>query len=177
MRIPHRLALLRRLLVDVRRANHRICVNSRGLLGVGDAIEATLGVICSPGAGATRASEHRPADLRLDWPWMVSSNRRQKISSELGSRAAREHEAELVDVIVELRPAGHDTPSAAAARASFEHDAEPVVSTIAQLGGEVTGRAWLNRTLRARVPPGRLAELSDHTQISTLDIPRAIRPD
>jgi hypothetical protein len=84
---------------------------------------------------------------------------------------------ELVDVVVELR----DDPSAEqtmpALRASFESAAAPVAETIEQLGGSVAETAWINRTMRARVPARRLPELERHESVTGLDVPHRITPE
>jgi hypothetical protein len=99
-----------------------------------------------------------------------------KISPALGSKMDSEGQ-ELVDVVVELEPHSGDTPTAPVLKDSFERAAEPVTSTIAGLGGEVTGKAWLNRTLQAKVPAKRLHELTGLPEIAALDVPHRITPD
>jgi hypothetical protein len=83
----------------------------------------------------------------------------------------------LVDVVVELGEDPQAAKTAPALRESFESAAAPVSDTIAALGGSVTDKAWINRTLRAQVPAARLPELSQHEYVNALDAPRAIEPD
>jgi hypothetical protein len=108
---------------------------------------------------------------------MAHADRSDAVTPELRSSVEAGDAAQLVDVVVELEPAQADTTTVDDARAAFERDAGRVASTITELGGEVTGRVWLNRTLRARVPSKRLDELSGHAEISGLDVPRALRPE
>jgi hypothetical protein len=106
---------------------------------------------------------------------MAQGDPHDKVTPELGEAADKA--AGLLDVIVELEPPEERTHSMDTARAAFERDAEPVIATISKMGGEVTDGVWLNRTLRAKVPPRGLAELSDHASISALDVPHAIKPE
>jgi hypothetical protein len=93
-----------------------------------------------------------------------------KLASEAGGDG-------LVDVVVELSDDPQAEKTVPALRESFETAAEPVTETIAALGGAVTDKAWINRTLRAQVPAARLPELSDHAYVSALDTPRRLETD
>ena len=99
------------------------------------------------------------------------------ITSALAKLASEAGADRLVDVVVELS----DDPAAAktvpARRESFETAAVPVTAAIAQLGGSVTDQAWINRTLRAKVPAARLPELDEHEAVTALDAPRALELD
>jgi hypothetical protein len=83
----------------------------------------------------------------------------------------------LLDVVVELHEDTAATQSMESLRESFEHAKQPVVDTIAKAGGEVTGDAWLNRTLRAQVPGRALKELSDLDAVRALDVPHTLTAD
>lgn len=107
---------------------------------------------------------------------MPSSDPDQKISPELGSRVASDGNS-VLDVVVELGPDTQDAPTAPKLRQSFELAAEPVTSTITNLGGEIVGKAWLNRTLRAKIPAQRLAELTGLDEVALLDVPHGLTPD
>jgi hypothetical protein len=107
---------------------------------------------------------------------MASGDPQHKITPALGSRL-RSDGRELLDIIVELEPDTDDVSTAPKLQESFERAAEPVTSTISDLGGEVIGKAWLNRTLRAKVPAGRLRELTGLDEIAALDVPHRITPD
>jgi hypothetical protein len=99
------------------------------------------------------------------------------ITSALAKLASEAGADRLVDVVVELSDdpdAEHTVP---ARRESFETAAEPVTQAIAELGGSVTDKAWINRTLRAQVPAARLPELNEHESVTALDAPRAIELD
>jgi hypothetical protein len=103
-----------------------------------------------------------------------------KITDVLKTKATEASDDDLLDVIVEL---GGKTPTPSAsegmqgiaeAKQAFHRDASPVESTISEHGGEVTGHAWINRTLRARVPARALSELSKLSSVAAVDAPRKI---
>jgi hypothetical protein len=106
-----------------------------------------------------------------------------KITDDLKTKATDASDDDLLDVVVEL-DGESSTPSTAgamqgiaAAKEAFHRDASPVESTISAHGGEVTGHAWINRTLRARVPARALDELSKLNAVAAVDAPRTIEPD
>lgn len=108
-----------------------------------------------------------------------------KLSPTLVSKVETAHADDLVDVVLELQPA--DPAIAAGARSrsekiaahqeAFSRRSEPVESAIRQVGGEVIGSAWVNRTVRARVPARGLSHLSDLEPVAVLDVPHKLEPD
>lgn len=101
---------------------------------------------------------------------------RAKITPELESRAESEADDALLDVIVELAgPAQRATVDET--KAAFRENAEPVAQAITGLGGEVQGEAWINSTLKARIPARGLRDLSNIEAVAALDVPHRITPD
>jgi hypothetical protein len=96
------------------------------------------------------------------------------ITPALEDRAQQESDDGLLDVVVELVPDSAAAPTVPAKRESFESAAAPVEVEISRLGGAVTGKAWINRTLRAQVPASRLSELSASEYVTALDVPHQI---
>lgn len=105
------------------------------------------------------------------------SDLQTKITPELESRARSEDGEALLDVIVELEPPAPERVSAAELKVAFRQAADPVAEAIAGLGGEVEGEAWINSTLRARVPVASLGDLSDLEAVAALDVPHQLTPD
>jgi hypothetical protein len=99
------------------------------------------------------------------------------INPELERRAQGEDADKLLDVIVELRQDPDQEQSATHLRESFSRAKEPVSDAISRLGGAITGEAWINHTLRARVPAYSLESLSDLDSVRALDVPHEITPD
>lgn len=81
---------------------------------------------------------------------------------------------EMLDVIVELTPEPVKPSTPPEMREAFERDVEPVSAAISRYGGQVVGSAWLNRTLRAKLPAVKVPELSDLHEIAALDVPHRI---
>jgi hypothetical protein len=107
-----------------------------------------------------------------------------KITADLQTRATGADEGELLDVVVELdgeapMPSfGGGAPAAfEEAKKAFQQDASHVEAEISKKGGEVLGNAWINRTIRARVPAHALPEISKLDRVSAVDAPRKIVPD
>jgi hypothetical protein len=108
-----------------------------------------------------------------------------KVTPDLASRIEEADEDGLLDVIVELdAPDPQAPPEQSDRRAAMEAvklgflaAAEPVEKTIISAGGEVTGAAWINRTLRARIPARSIARLSEESTVTAVDVPRAVEPE
>jgi hypothetical protein len=99
-----------------------------------------------------------------------------KITRDLAAEIDAADSANLVDVVVELvgDSEGNDM---AAAKAAFERAAGPVSQVISGVGGEILGGAWLNQTLRARVPAEAVGQVADADGVSLVDVPHAIEAD
>lgn len=65
----------------------------------------------------------------------------------------------------------------AAHRAEFEKQASPIEQTIHDIGGEVLDRAWINNTMKARVPARAVKELSDLDGVETVDVEHRLQRD
>jgi hypothetical protein len=103
-----------------------------------------------------------------------------KISASLADRLASAADGD-VELIVELQPIPPSQIDAASRedyiatlRDAFEREAAPVQAAIQAAGGEVLGGAWLNQTLRARMPAEKVQSLADLDEVALLDLPRAL---
>jgi hypothetical protein len=103
----------------------------------------------------------------------MSGDTHQKITDALESQLQQEQD-KLLDVIVELASDPAEPSTAPEMRAAFEKDVEPVSAAISRYGGEVVDSAWLNRTLRAKVPAVKVSELTDLREVAALDVPHRI---
>lgn len=88
-----------------------------------------------------------------------------------------------LEVILELEPQSRSegaseaksrTEKIAAQKEAFLRSLSPVEETIQRLGGEITGQAWINRSVRVRVPAKSVRELSELRGIATLDVPHPL---
>lgn len=109
-----------------------------------------------------------------------------KISEKLNEKLEKTGASDLLDVIIELHP--HAEPTAAnntrsrsekiaAMKEAYTRNVAPVEEAVRKIGGEVTGHAWINQTVRARVPADRVRELSEHDRIAVLDAPHPIEAE
>jgi hypothetical protein len=57
---------------------------------------------------------------------------------------------------------------------AFEHEADAVRRTIEELGGEVLESAWINSTLRTRLPKRALQQLEEDDRVASLDSTRPL---
>ncbi len=108
-----------------------------------------------------------------------------KITDDLASHMSANEDA-LVEVVVELHVAEEDADAPAptdrqakilAKKEGFRATAEPVVTAIRSCGGEVTGEAWINQTLRARVPARSVERLAEEEAVARVDVPHEIEPE
>ena len=105
-----------------------------------------------------------------------------KIRPPAASLIAQVQDNDLVDVVVELVP--EPTPSEGSRenriqslKNAFNRKASVVAETVHQLGGEVLEEAWINQTLRARVPAKGVQQLAELSGVHAVDTPRALQQD
>lgn len=87
----------------------------------------------------------------------------------------------LVEVILELLPPKQAAPKRgsrqeqiAANRQQFRDTAAPVEKRVEGLGGQVLDQAWLNHTLRVRVPAKSVDALTDEECVTAADTPNPL---
>lgn len=108
-----------------------------------------------------------------------------KLTEQLSEVLQSKDASDLIDVIVELYPSAEDEAAApqtrseriAQSKSAFNRKIIPLEETIKSIGGEITGQAWINETLRARVPADKVSLLSDHEEVAKLDIPHPLVRD
>jgi len=108
-----------------------------------------------------------------------------KVTEQLRKELERSEASEMLDVVIELRPENEPktrqpqnrAEKIATLKENFIRDLAPVEQAVRDAGGELTGQAWINRTVRARVPSECLKQLSEQEQVAKLDVPHAIEQD
>jgi hypothetical protein len=108
-----------------------------------------------------------------------------KLSEQLRAQLTQPDASGMLEVIIELpkpkepsiQQAQSRQEKIAAMKESFERDVAPIEDTVQRLGGEVTGHAWINRSVRARFPVEKIEQLSASDQISKIDVPHKLEPD
>ena len=96
-----------------------------------------------------------------------------------GAKAAAE---DPVDVVLELKqPAidaeGNRGERIARQKAVFKTLAGPVKAAVVEHGGTVEAEAWINCTIKARVPARALERLKEVDGIVTIDLPHQVTRD
>ena len=104
-----------------------------------------------------------------------------------GSRSGPRADAETgsdqpLEVVVELQPvpiptAGTRQERMAAMQRTFERDLAAVSRQIEAAGGDVLGGAWLNRTVRGRLPADQVGRLAEEEAVVRIDLPSTLEPD
>jgi hypothetical protein len=108
-----------------------------------------------------------------------------KVTEQLRKELERSEASDMVDVVIELRAESGPRAQQAQTRAekiatlkdNFIRDLAPVEQAVRNAGGELTGQAWINRTVRARVPTDCVKQLSEHDQVAKVDLPHALEHD
>jgi hypothetical protein len=111
-----------------------------------------------------------------------------KLRSNLAEQLKKADASDLLEIILELHPQAESPPTAApktrsrsekiaAKKEAFSRNVAPVEEAIRKVGGEITGLAWINQTVRARVPAQGVKELSEHEKVAALDIPHPVKLD
>jgi hypothetical protein len=99
------------------------------------------------------------------------------ITSDLAAQVSAADSANLLDVVVELDGGLEEASDILAAKQAFSRAAEPVAEAISDLGGEVVDDAWINHTLRARVPARGVPTVARLDCVAGVDIPHTIEPE
>jgi hypothetical protein len=99
-----------------------------------------------------------------------------KLSDALQFRLDRGTPEGVLDVIIELEHEGTAT-TASELRDAFASRAQSIEAAVAEAGGQVVETAWINSTVRARVPAAGLHDLSGVAGVTRLDIPHPLTAD
>jgi hypothetical protein len=108
-----------------------------------------------------------------------------KVSANLASRLEESDDDGVLEGVVELEASTGSVPvergdrqaTIAARKQAFREVAEPVEKAIRSGGGEVTGKAWINGTLRARLPARSIPRIAEQTSVTGVDVPSPLEPD
>jgi hypothetical protein len=111
-----------------------------------------------------------------------------KLTAELTQQLQRTEDSEMMDVVIEVEPENSAPESFAyqslsrqeritALQENFAKQSAPVEDAIEQAGGEVLDRAWINQTLKVRVPVESIPKISEHENIYTVDVLHSIEKD
>ena len=105
-----------------------------------------------------------------------------KLSPRLQQELDAIDDSSPVEVIVELQPldlpkTGSRQQRMAAAKQRFDHEVQSVVDKITEAGGQVLETAWLNQTVRSRIPAREVPRVAEDDTVSAIDLPGTITPE
>jgi hypothetical protein len=100
-----------------------------------------------------------------------------KVTGTLRQNLLSKADDDLVDVVIELTPPASPGPQnesraerTVALKQQFSRVAEPVEQRILSAGGKVLEHAWINQTLKARVPAGKVDQIVDADDVASIDV-------
>jgi len=99
------------------------------------------------------------------------------VTPKLAAEVDAADSSNLLDVVVELEGGGEEADDMAAAKEAFERAVGPVAEVIAGAGGQVLEGAWINQTLRARVPARAVSHLAGTDGVSVVDVPHRLEAE
>lgn len=108
-----------------------------------------------------------------------------KLTANLRRRLAATSAGQPVEVVVEVgtkaraaaAPEAGRAEKIAALKKSFAASVEPIERAIESSGGEVLDRAWLNQSLKARLPREAVELLGERDDVERVDMPELLRRD
>lgn len=107
-----------------------------------------------------------------------------KMTPDLKSQLRQTDTDGLLEVVLELHSQNQGGTAAlsrgeaiALRKEAFGQDVASVEETVNEVGGEVVGNAWINQTVRARVPAHGLERLSELDEVAVLDVPHTLQAE
>jgi len=109
-------------------------------------------------------------------------SRTLKLSSSLVELLSTLRPVDIVDVVIELRQTsvaigGSRQERVSGRQLQFTDASRPVKAAVTAAQGEVVDEAWLNGTLRVRVPASAIEMLAELAVIELIDTPVPISVD
>jgi hypothetical protein len=111
-----------------------------------------------------------------------------KLTAKLAEHVEKTGAGDMLEIIIELDPTrGQKIVSGsgemsrqdriAKLQEDFADQASAVTAKIAEAGGEILGEAWINKTLKVRVPVESIGNISDDDEVAALDLPEKIQAE
>lgn len=86
-----------------------------------------------------------------------------------------------VEVVIELNPVNFQTHTSvsqkekmAIVKEAFNKAIKPLEKIINNKGGNILHSAWINQTIKARIPTQFISDLANENSVATIDLPRSI---
>ena len=106
-----------------------------------------------------------------------------KITPNLNDYLNRTEPTAKIEVIIELSPIDTQTmrdsdaprnDKIAQIKDAFQKNMQPVQEAIRNAGGDVMDSAWLNQTVKARIPAANIHTLANLDGITAIDLPKTL---
>ena len=112
----------------------------------------------------------------------------KKWTDKLAEHVEKTGVGDMLEIIVELDPTrGQKIISGsgeisrqdriAKLQEDFAEQSAAVAAKIAEAGGEILGEAWINKTLKVRVPAENIGQISDDDEVAAVDLPEKIEAE
>lgn len=106
----------------------------------------------------------------------------EKILGALNERLSRSAGAGAVEAIIQVTvPASTETLKRERKipeyRQAVEEALRPVAILVRDLGGDVLDEAWINATLRVKLPVESFGPLTDDAAVTRVDLPSRLKPE
>jgi hypothetical protein len=109
----------------------------------------------------------------------------EKLTHQLAEHIEKTAE-DMLEIIVELDPArGEQIVSEsgemsrqdriAKLREDFADQSAAVTSAIEKAGGEILDQAWINKTLKVRVPVKNIDSITGEKEVTSVDLPETVQ--
>jgi hypothetical protein len=112
----------------------------------------------------------------------VNDKPRQKVSPRLRAKLDDADSKQDVEVVIALAPPelqgeGSRGQKIAVAKERFEKEVASMSERIASSGGEVIDTAWINSTIRSRLPAEQVDDLAGDDQVVGVDLPSKLEAE
>lgn len=109
----------------------------------------------------------------------------EKLTDKLVEHIGKAAAEDMLEVILELDPTrGREIIAEsgemsrqdriAKLREDFTRQAASVASAIEKAGGEIIDEAWINKTLKVRLPVESIGQITDDETVTSVDLPETI---
>ena len=117
----------------------------------------------------------------------MAEQAKPKMSDRLQAELESKHPGEPIDLLIalsapEVPASASSSPvtrgeAIAAIKESFDRKVATVAAHVSSVGGVVLDSAWINSTVRTRIPVEAVQEFADDEQVEGLDIPSPLEAE
>ena len=108
-----------------------------------------------------------------------------KITNNLKDYLQTDQPLNDIEVVIELMPIQARTELTNLSRTekmafykqTFMDELKPIADVILNRGGDILGSAWVNQTIKAKIPAGSIEELALLKEVNIIDLPNRLAHD